>query len=95
MFNVLDKISDEHWEAAGTIFGLSACALIAVQLHQEWSSEAKSSLSMFHAIGFVFVYLFWFCYGIRFRHIGVWLPNLVATALQLILCSYVIYENIV
>ena len=44
--------------------------------------------------GFVFVYLFWFLYGIRFRHIGVWLPNLIAIVLQLILAAIVVLKSV-
>lgn len=94
MLNFLDKISAKAWETAGTIFGLSACVFIAIQLHHEWLREAPSSLSWFHLIGFVFVYLFWFFYGVRFRHVGVWLPNAVATILQILLLIFVAIKNI-
>lgn len=89
MSRFLNKVSDRAWESAGTIVGLAACSFIALQLYHEWLSESASSLSPFHLIGFIFVYLFWFFYGLRFKHIGVWLPNAVATILQLILFIYV------
>jgi len=90
----LDKISDKAWEAAGAVFGLSACSLIAVQLYQEWSTDGPSSLSWPYLIGFTFVYLFWFLYGLRFKHIGVWLPNAFTTILQLLLCVCVAIKSI-
>jgi uncharacterized protein with PQ loop repeat len=67
---------------------------IAIQLYHEWVTGAQSSLSWFHLIGFAFVYLFWFFYGIRFRHIGVWLPNAVATVLQALLFICVAMKNL-
>ncbi len=94
MLNLLDRISDRVWETAGTIFGLSACVFIAIQLYHEWLNEMPSSLSWFHLVGFTFVYLFWFFYGLRFRHIGVWLPNAVATFLQAMLLICVAIKNI-
>jgi len=94
VLSFLEKISDKAWEGAGTIIGLSACALIAIQLYHEWVSVTPSSLSWFHLIGFSFVYLFWFFYGLRFRHIGVWLPNAAATLLQLSLCVFVAIKNV-
>lgn len=93
MLNFIDKFSAKTWEGAGAIVGLSACGFIALQLHHEWSTDTASSLSWFHLIGFVFVYLFWFFYGLRFHHIGVWLPNAVATVLQVLLSIYVTIKN--
>jgi len=93
MLSFLEKTSAKTWESAGTIVGLSACSFIALQLQHEWSTEAPSSLSLYHLVGFIFVYLFWFFYGLRFRHIGVWLPNAVATILQLLLFIYVMLKN--
>jgi len=94
MLRFLEKISDKTWEGAGTIVGLSACGFIALQLYHEWSMEIPSSLSWFHLVGFTFVYLFWFFYGLRFHHIGVWLPNAVATFLQLLLCVFVAIKSV-
>ena len=34
--------------------------------------------------GFLFVYLFWFLYGVRFGRRGIWLPNAVAAVLQVL-----------
>jgi len=91
--NVLDRISNKTWESAGTLVGLSACVFIALQLYHEWMTDTPSSLSWFHLAGFFFVYLFWFFYGLRFKHIGVWLPNAVATVLQLLLLVYVVIKS--
>ena len=92
--NLLDKISVKVWETAGTCFGLSACVFIAIQIYYEWLADIPSSLSWFHLVGFVFVYLFWFFYGLRFRHIGVWLPNAVATLLQVLLLIVVAIKSL-
>ncbi len=94
MLKLLDNIPAKTWESIGTVFGLGACVLIAVQLNHEYFSTVPSSLSWFHLIGFVFVYLFWFFYGLRFRHIGVWLPNAVATLLQTVLLVVVTLKNL-
>ncbi len=93
MLSFLEKISAKIWESAGTIVGLSACSFIALQLQHEGATEAPSSLSLYHLVGFIFVYLFWFFYGLRFRHVGVWLPNAVATLLQIWLFVYVVLKN--
>jgi len=85
MLNFLDNI--------GIVFGMAACVFIAIQLYHEYFSNTQSSLSWFHLGGFVLVYLFWFLYGLRFRHIGVWLPNALATVLQTLLLITVAFKS--
>ena len=94
MLEFLEKTPAKTWEAAGTVVGLSACGFIALQLYHEWVTPTPSTLSWFYLIGFIFVYLFWFLYGLRFHHIGVWLPNAVATILQLTLSVFVAFKNL-
>jgi len=95
LLKFLDETSAKAWEAVGIGFGLVACLAIAVQLYHESITEAPSSLSWFHLIGFACVYLFWFFYGLRFRHIGVWLPNAIAAALQTILLITIASKSLV
>jgi len=94
MRSFIESISTNTWEVAGSLVGLAACGFIALQLYHEWLTDTPSSLSWFHLIGFIFVYLFWFLYGLRFRHIGVWLPNAVAVVLQCLLFIYVATKNL-
>ncbi|MDM8557368.1 hypothetical protein [Candidatus Parabeggiatoa sp. HSG14] len=90
----LFKIPANKWETAGTGFGMIACIAISVQLYHEWITPTASTLSWFHLIGFIIVFLFWFLYGIRFNHIGVWFPNAVAFFLQFSLLLYVLYKSL-
>lgn len=80
----LNKISTKTWDSLGIAIGLFACLTIANQIFHEWSSNKPSTVSFGFIGGFFFVYLFWFFYGIRFGRVGIWLPNAVASALQII-----------
>jgi uncharacterized protein with PQ loop repeat len=80
----LMKISARTWDSLGVAFGLFACLTIGNQIFHEWSSDKPSTVSYGFIGGFFFVYLFWFFYGIRFARVGIWLPNAVATTLQII-----------
>jgi hypothetical protein len=41
-------------------------------------------------LGFLFVYLFWFLYGVRFGRRGIWLPNAVAAVLQILFAAAIV-----
>ncbi len=86
----MSRGSDRLWERAGVIIGLGACATIAQQIVHEWRLPGPSSVSLFFTGGFFFVYLFWFAYGLRFRRIGIWLPNAVAMILQLAFTALIV-----
>jgi uncharacterized protein with PQ loop repeat len=91
MINVaLARISDATWDNLGVLFGVVACTAIARQVVHEWRMPGPSSVSLWFVIGFLFVYLFWFLYGVRFRRRGIWLPNVVAVTLQIIFASIIV-----
>ncbi len=73
--------------------GLLACASIASQLVHELSSRIPSSLSSPFLLGFAFVYVFWFLYGLRFRRVAIWLSNGVAMVLQSLLTAVAILKG--
>jgi len=84
MQKMLDRISSKTWDSLGVAIGLFACLTISNQIFHEWSSTKPSTVSFGFIGGFFFVYLFWFFYGVRFARIGIWLPNAVASTLQII-----------
>lgn len=85
----LDGIGEAAFEAIGTAFGLLACTTVLMQVIKELQSGGPSSLSPFFLIGWVFIYLFWGLYGIRFRAEALWITNGIALTLQLVLCFVV------
>jgi hypothetical protein len=89
----LERIGDAWWERVGLAMGLLACASIASQLVHELLSPGPSSLSWAFLSGFALVYAFWFLYGLRFRHVAIWLSNGVAMALQLALALVAVLKR--
>jgi len=89
----LERIKDAHWERVGLAMGLLACASIASQLIHELSSRTPSSLSWPFLFGFALVYAFWFLYGLRFRHVAIWLSNGVAVVVQLLLTAVAVLKG--
>jgi hypothetical protein len=47
-------------------------------------------VSIWFVVGFLFVYVFWFLYGMRFGRRGIWLPNAVAAILQVLFAVVVL-----
>ena len=90
----LSATSPKAWEATGTAFGLFACSAIVSQIYQEWRSSLPSSLSTYYLVGFAIIYLYWFAYGVRFGHVGVWLPNMVAALLQIVLAAMILWQRV-
>jgi uncharacterized protein with PQ loop repeat len=80
----LHAISDTAWDNLGVLVGCLACGTIGYQVAHEWRTSAPSSVSIWFVVGFLFVYLFWFLYGVRFHRRGIWLPNAVAAILQVL-----------
>jgi uncharacterized protein with PQ loop repeat len=80
----LRALSDRAWDNLGVLVGVLACASIGSQVFHEWRTTAPSSVSIWFVAGFLFVYLFWFLYGVRFGRRGIWLPNAVAAVLQVL-----------
>ncbi|MCM4168315.1 hypothetical protein KCTC52924_03881 [Arenibacter antarcticus] len=86
-------ISENIFESIGIMAGLSACLVIAIQVYKEYKFKGPSSLSNGFLFGWVFIYLFWCLYGVRFNTIALWLTNSIAVLLQLTLCFIVIKKS--
>jgi uncharacterized protein with PQ loop repeat len=89
----LERIGGAQWERLGVVMGLLACSAIASQLLHELASPTPSSLSWPFLLGFAFVYVFWFLYGLRFRLVAIWLSNGIAAVLQLLLTAVAVLKR--
>ncbi len=89
----LAGISDRTWDNLGVVFGFIACSAIARQVVHEWRIPEQSSVSLWFVVGFLLVYLFWFLYGLRFARRGIWLPNAIASGLQIVLMVIVVSKT--
>ena len=90
---LLKNIPASLFETAGIIAGLLACMVIAFQVFKEYKSKTPSSLAISYIIGWVFIYLFWGIYGLRFNAIALWLTNGIALILQLSLYLIVLQKR--
>jgi len=90
MASRLLTISDTAWDNLGVLVGVLACGTIGYQVLHEWRTAAASSVSIWFVVGFLFVYVFWFLYGMRFGRRGIWLPNAVAAILQVLFAVVVL-----
>ena len=75
-------MSDTAWDNLRVLFGGLGCATTGHQILHEWRTPAPSSVSIWFVVGFLFIYVFWFLYGVRFSRRGIWLPNALAACLQ-------------
>lgn len=91
--NFLDPIPAGVFEAIGTVAGLAACTVLLIQIIKEYKSNEKSSLSMPFVVGWIFIYLFWELYGIRFNAVAMYVTNAIAIALQVLLFFIVLKKN--
>jgi uncharacterized protein with PQ loop repeat len=89
----LRALSDKTCDNLGVRVGVLACGTIAYQVLHEWRSPARSSVSIWFVVGFLFVYLFWFLYGARFGRRGIWLPNAVAAVLQVLFAATILAKG--
>lgn len=87
---ILSKVSDQVFETAGTIVGCSAFIFILLQIFTELRNKDASTLSPLYVLGFLFIYIFWALYGVRFRRLALWLTNGIAAVLQLLLLAVVL-----
>lgn len=78
----LDFIPADIFEMIGILAGLTACAAVAIQMVKELRDKKPSSLALSYVIGWLFIFLFWLLYGIRFRAMALWLTNSIAVVLQ-------------
>ncbi|RTE52229.1 hypothetical protein EHW67_18755 [Arenibacter aquaticus] len=91
--NIIHDIPEHIFESVGIVAGLSACLVIAIQVIKEFRYKHPSSLSNGFIFGWVFIYLFWCFYGLRFNALALWLTNAIAVLLQSILCFIVIRKR--
>ena len=91
--NFIYNIPENIFESIGIAAGLSACLVIAIQVYKEFKFKGPSSLSNGFIFGWVFIYLFWCLYGIRFNTVALWLTNSITVMLQLTLCFVVIKKR--
>jgi uncharacterized protein with PQ loop repeat len=89
----LFDISESIFETLGVIFGVGACFVIALQVHKEKTSAKPSSLSMGFLVGWIFIYLFWGLYGLRFNAVALWLTNAIAMVLQIAMFIVVVKKK--
>lgn len=89
----LRALSDRAWDNLGVLVGVVACGTIGYQVFHEWRTTAPSSVSIWFVVGFLFVYLFWFLYGVRFGRRGIWLPNAVAGFLQVLFAAAILAKG--
>ena len=85
----IKSIPASTFEFVGVIAGLAGCFVVFVQLIKEYKSNEPSSLSTTFLIGWLFIYMFWCLYGIRFDTIALWLTNAIAVVIQTSLCLVV------
>ena len=93
MASGLRALSDKAWDNSGVLVGVLACGTIGYQVIHEWRTTAPSSVSIWFVAGFLFVYVFWFLYGVRFGRRGIWLPNAVAAVLQVLFAVAVLAKG--
>ncbi len=82
---IFPKISAKSFEVAGTVFGFLASATIAAQVYAEYSTTRPSTVSTVYVAGFLFIFVFWTLYGIRFGRVALWLTNGIAVLMQTLL----------
>jgi uncharacterized protein with PQ loop repeat len=93
MTKALDAISERTFERLGIGFGAIACATIGHQVLHEWQTPGPSSVSLWFVAGFFLIYFFWFLYGVRFRRLGIWLPNALASAMYLVFAAAILAKG--
>ena len=86
------KIPAHHFERAGIFIGLLASATIALQIHAEVQSKDPTSLSAPFLFGWLVIFCFWTIYGLRFKHIAMWLTNGIAILAQITLLIVVMQK---
>ncbi len=83
--NLNCRYGEIAWELGGFVAGLSGCGCIAAQLASELRSRSESSLSLCYTVGFLLIFVFWTCYGMRFGRKALWMTNGIAVILQIAL----------
>ncbi|MFA6293294.1 MAG: hypothetical protein WC637_16030 [Victivallales bacterium] len=83
--NLTSRYGEIAWELGGFVAGLSGSGCIAAQLVSELRSRSESSLSLCYTGGFLLIFAFWTCYGLRFGRKALWMTNGIAVILQIAL----------
>ncbi len=79
--------NEKLWEIGGTIIGISTSIAILFQIFRVFQVGSSSSLSLAYLSIFIIIYGFWTAYGFRFRRIAVWITNIIALCLQVVLLA--------
>ena len=85
------EIPERHFEMAGVGISFVGPSLIALQIRAEWVSTTPSTLSLGYLFGFLFIFTFWFLYGLRFKRTAIWFGNALGIILQIILIGIVLF----
>ncbi len=89
----LDFIPENVFQLIGTVVGLVTCVVITFQLVKEWRDPNPSSMGITYVVGWLFIFFFWFSYGVRFRALAIWLTNSITVLLQLGLLMVVLLKR--
>jgi len=81
------------WEYLGTTIGLVASLSIAAQIWTAWNAPDPASLSPVYLLTFLFLFLFWTLYGLRFNRKAIWMGNLIATVFQTTLVAVWVFKT--
>ena len=82
---MLSKLPERSFEIMGTIVGIVASLSVATQVHAELTTRDPTTLSASYTLGFLFVFVFWTMYGLRFKRAALWITNGLAAIMQAIL----------
>lgn len=89
----LENIQVAYFESAGLMVGLGANVVIAAQVFKEYKSSLPSSLSLAYILGWWFIFVFWFFYGLRMDALAITISNGLATMIQTILIIVVLKKG--
>ena len=90
---ILKLIPDIAYETIGIIAGLIGCSVIGIQVITEYKQHHRSSLSYAFLFGWLFIYMFWAVYGIRYEALALFIPNTVASILQIAMIVVILQKN--
>lgn len=90
---ILKLIPDVAYETIGIIAGLIGCSVIGIQVITEYKQHHRSSLSYAFLFGWLGIYMFWAIYGIRYEALALFIPNTVASILQVAMIIVILQKN--
>ena len=89
----MDSVPERVFEVVGILVGLATCLVILFQFIKELRDPSPSSMGVTYVIGWLFIFIFWFMYGVRFHAMAIILTNSVATVLQMGLLAVVFHKR--